>query len=141
MQSNSVALDLPVGKPKPARLALNCPSQATKGNPETLEQQPSAILALIDEVFVKLDWKQEHVARLIGKNPGTISKGLREMDRKVFDVRWLDRMPMEFWITFHKLLGLKFGLTLESRAELLLGDAIGILAALQKLLERTAVSE
>lgn len=140
MQSKSVALDLPAGKPKPARLALDCPVEAIAGNADSI-QQPSSSLALLDECFTLLDWKQDYIVSRIGKNAGQVSRALRERDGKVFDVRWLDRLDDEFWIALHGVIGKKYGITHETRKALWLRDAVGVLESIKTFLERTAVSE
>lgn len=145
---NSIAGELLAPRTTEPKVAADCRRAAIRSNQaetqaDHMPQAGSATLALIDEVFVYLGWKQEYVAGLLGIDPPRFSRAMNEKDQRVFDVRWFDTLDLhpEFRAAYDYVRGKKYGITRESLVELLMQQACSHLAFIRKMLERTAVSE
>jgi hypothetical protein len=137
IQVNPVASGFPVGKPKAARLALDCPDGATVG--KTSIQPGDSTLALIDEAFVYLGWKHDYVASVIGVSAPLFSRAMRGVDGKKFDATWLSKLPSEFWPAFVHVASKKHHVTEASRQQVILDAICGHLGTMKTLVQ-TVVS-
>ena len=137
MQVNPVAPSFRVGKPKAARLAMNCPDEAITGNPSI--QPGDSTLALIDEAFVYLDWKHDYIASVIGVSAPLFSRAMRGVDGKKFDATWLSKLPAEFWPAFVHVASKKHHITEASRQQVILDAICGHLGTMKTLIQ-TVVS-
>lgn len=145
---NPVAGQLPAPRTTEPKIAADCRRAAIQRNqpetePEPMEQAGSSTLALIDEVFVALGWKQEYVAALLAIDPPRFSRAMNEKDQRIFDVRWFDTLMLrpEFRASYYGLLGKKYGIARESVLELLLQQAVDHLDFIKNMVARTQVSE
>lgn len=147
MHRDSIAAELPRPKTTEPKIAADCRREAIRSNEADIppmEQMGSATLALIDEVFVLLGWKQQYVAEaILGVSYPHFNRAMNAKDGRVFDARWFDLLMLrtEFRAAYYALLGRKWGITHESLTDLLLQQAVSHLEFIGKLVQRTVVSE
>lgn len=106
---------LPKPRTTKPKFDRDCQTPTTAVN----DQPSSAILGLIEECFIRLDWKHEAVASLIDRDKALLSRALNERDGKVFDARWFDALGPEFLATFWRLLGERYGFSEVTKNELI----------------------